>query len=200
VSALPAASPDGDLVKVDRQNGLVTASVVAVTAGEHLNGPTVPARELRKSASDWDVSVTLGHPEVNDEFVPLSEVDASEWVVGRLTNPEYLGDVKGIRADAVLDAEALADHGDAGERVVETLVRDVVGEEVPEDDQIHVSVGYRHGTQSSPRYGKVATDLDPDHLALLPGSLAPGACDPVDGGCGLPRLNHALRRAQRRGP
>lgn len=150
-----------------------------------MNGILYKAADLRKSVPSWNGRiVTENHPKDDVTFISANESPTiyEQWGLGLLFNTTFNDKTTKLRSEAWLDEDklkankALQEKIDAGEtlEVSTGLIIDYVEEE---------------GEFNGKKYSKVATNLRPDHLALLPEDT--GACS-VDDGAGFPRANISI--------
>lgn len=156
----------------------VVMMVEGVHSGSH--GPILHlAEELGRIPESWNgMPVTIGHPQVNGQYVSANSPDVlQDWAVGTIFNTHMDGDA--------LKAEAWIVETQIQALSQETLIK------INNGEIIEVSVGVFsdeeavegiHGNES---YVAIARNHRPDHLALLPGEV--GACS-INDGCGL-RVN-----------
>lgn len=139
-----------------------------------MNENLVPLEEIFPTA--WDgVPVTLGHPTVAGENVSANLPEVLEqWAIGTILNSQLV--------DGALKAEAWINIQKANQ-----LSPGLVAA-LESGDAIDVSTGYfskdieKPGKLNGRTYKRLNRNLNPDHLALLPG--ATGACSWEDG-CGV---------------
>jgi hypothetical protein len=154
--------------------------VIMMTEGVHAGsgGPTLyTSQELAEYHWTWNgVPVSINHPQDNDGS-PISCNDPqvyNQQVVGTIFNTVF--------EDNKLKAEAWLK-----ESVLNSLGADVV-RALESGGNLEVSTGLfcdaenASGNWNGETYAAVATNIRPDHLALLPGGV--GACSWKDG-CGI---------------
>lgn len=156
----------------------VVMMVEGVHHGSH--GPLLyTSEELARSPHFWDgMSVTIDHPRDNDgDPTSASQPEFLEQAVGRVFNARVEGDK--LKAEAWVDIERVSE------------VSKEAFEYLKEGKPLEVSIGafseekMEEGDWNNEHYIGIATNIRPDHLALLPGEV--GACS-WDDGCGV-RLN-----------
>lgn len=166
--------------------GNKTYLVVPVTMmveGVH-NGSAGPllhtAAELGKIPESWNgIPVTIGHPRNDDGFIPANDPQVlEEWAIGSVFHTVMEG--QKLKSEAWLEKDKL-------QTVNENLFDRINNGEI-----VEVSVGVfsedeeTEGSYQGEDYVAVATNLRPEHLAILPHTE--GACS-VDDGCGI-RVNN----------
>lgn len=154
-------------------------------------GEYLAASEIKKSLREWDGKpLTIDHPTdpaTGELIFAASDVDRVQ--VGYIERPRWQGGF--LVVDAYLDVAR-------AEATVEG--RGIVGALRNGNTAVEVSVGYGadfkavSGTHAGQRFFFAQTDIEPDHLALLPIGT-PGACS-VEDGCGAARAAAARRTAQ----
>lgn len=153
--------------------------VVMMVEGVHhgSKGPLLyTENELSDSVSGWDgMPITLGHPKDDrGKFVSANIPSSLKEIVGRVYNASMKGNK--LTADAYIDITALK------------LLSSDAYEYILERKALDVSVGVfsrevgEQGDWNGEVYRAEATDIMPDHLALLPNEE--GACS-WDDGCGI---------------
>lgn len=156
--------------------------VAPVVAAQHqvLNGELVTADELGKYVEAWNgIALVAGHPKINGVFVSANDPQILEqWQIGKF----FHAAIDGSR----LVGEVWINHKKARELGGDALT---ILEAIERGDEIEVSTGYFRdlipviGKYNGKDYYGIATNLRPDHLAILPpGEI--GACSWVDG-CGV---------------
>lgn len=153
---------------------MIVVPVVMIRGGVVMNEVLVPAEEVLPIS--WNgVPVTLYHPEVEDGYTSANSPDIIEkWAIGTIFNSKWDGDA--------LKAEAWIDVAKAN-RLKPGLVK-----ELEDGDAMDVSTGFFSNDQETEGESKgrifkaIARNINPDHLALLPGGT--GACSWEDG-CGI---------------
>lgn len=166
----------------------VVAPVAMLTEGVH-NGSGGPLlykeADVKQAVPAWNMKpIVVYHPQINGKGVSACDPDVLEThQVGMVMNTTYNGK---LRAEAWID-ETLANKVD--ERVMQAL---------EENKMMEVSTGLftdnvaETGEWNGEQYEAVATNHQPDHLALLPDKI--GACSIADG-AGLLQLNEAAEAA-----
>lgn len=153
--------------------------VVMMVEGVHngSGGPTLYTQDqLRQFPEAWNGRpVPIYHPEVNGQFVSCNDPRILEqWTVGQLFNTRF-SDGR-LRSEAWIDVEKCRTISPS---TLEMLER---------GDAMDVSTGVFsediavQGSWNGEAYSAIASNIRPDHLALLPGSV--GACSWADG-CGV---------------
>jgi hypothetical protein len=170
-------------VKRVQHNGraYLVSPVVAIRAGV-LNGELVPLEEIGKFPQTWNgIPLPVGHPQENGDYISANTPDIEGKNVGRFWNARIESDA--LKGELWIDiAKAQSLGGDA----VRVLQRLEAGR------PLEVSTAYfrdftpTSGEYHGEQYSGVASNLRPDHLALLLDE--PGACSWRDG-CGAPRVN-----------
>lgn len=149
--------------------------VIMARADVVMNGTLVPFEEFFPEA--WNgVPVTVGHPETASGSTTANDPQImTDWAVGRIYNSHV--------NDGALKAEAWIDVVRA-ENLSPGLIANLEA-----GNPMDVSTGYfskdvqvRGQTNNGQHYSTISRNLDPDHLALLPGAV--GACSWEDG-CGV---------------
>lgn len=165
----------------------VVMVVEGVMHGANSAAPTLyRASVLAQASGSWDGKpVVYNHPERDGKFVSANapEVYAQE-TIGLLFNSKV--EDNRLKSEMWLDVAAIA--GLDGERAT-------VLDRLESGDPVEVSMGafvaeeVQAGQFGGKSYGRVATGVWPDHLAILD-SETKGACS-VEDGCGAPRINAA---------
>lgn len=164
--------------KLDGKDMLVVP-VIMLRSDVVMNEVLVPNEEIHPIA--WNgVPVTIHHPEVDQGFTSANSPKVMEdWACGTIFNSYW---------DAgILKAEAWIDVAKAN-----LLKPGLVAELEEGTTQMDVSTGFFSddenvsGESKGRVFSRIARNLNPDHLALLPGGT--GACSWEDG-CGI-RANH----------
>jgi hypothetical protein len=158
--------------------------VVALREGI-LNDTYVSEAEFGKFASSWQGRpVPISHPKGEGGYMSANTPDIwANDVLGHLWNVAVDGGA--LKGEIWID---LAKAQLMGERATTIVNR------LRQGDPMEVSTGYfcemeaTPGTWNGNRYGGIARNIRPDHLAILPDEL--GACSWADG-CGTPRVNSA---------
>lgn len=139
--------------------GAIRAPATLLVPGTHCgSGGCIDysAELLRRTASRWNgTPVVINHP-MDVEGLPISVQHAPEQVIGRLRNARF--------EDGKLRADIEVTSGDPNTRALVQQIREL-------------STGLYNFAEAGE-----ATDVVPDHLALLPD--VPGACSWEDG-CGV---------------
>lgn len=152
--------------------------VIMARADVVMNGNRVPIEELLPGA--WNgVPVTIGHPEVGNGYSSANIPDVmNAWAIGQIFNSQLDGLI--LKGEAWIDVERCE------------LLRPGLVTHLEEGIPMDVSTGYfskkvpSSGVVNGRRYRALDTEINPDHLALLPDEI--GACS-WDDGCGV-RANH----------
>lgn len=155
--------------------------VVMMVEGVHNGsaGPMLHTEEhLRENVQSWNGRpVTIGHPQEGEENISANTPRVmEEWTVGHIFNAHY---DNGLKAEAWIDLEEIQNKSPAALAYIR------------EGRPLEVSVGVFNDTDETEgewngeTYEAIATNYQPDHLALLPGER--GACSWTDG-CGV-RVN-----------
>lgn len=153
----------------------VVMMVEGVHSGSH--GPMLHrAEELGRSPDAWNGKpVTIFHPETEGQNVSANSPDIiNTVVVGQVFNTHMDGNK--LKAEAWLDIEKMEQISPEALAYVRAM------------RPLDVSVGMftdeetTQGIFKGEQYNAIATNLRPDHLALLPGEE--GACSWADG-CGI---------------
>lgn len=140
-----------------------------------MNGALYPSSEY--FAPSWNgVPVTIGHPATDDgDFLSANTPETIEkYVVGQIFNA--------ADDDGRLSAEAWIDVLKTN-KIAPTLIKGLLA-----GNELDVSTGFfaisveQTGISNGKQYSIVWTNIQPDHLALLPGES--GACS-WDDGCGI---------------
>jgi hypothetical protein len=162
--------------------------VVMMVEGVHSGsrGPILyTEEELAASVNEWNgVPVTIGHPQ-NDAGVYVSAAlpDVMDRIVGRIYNPKMQGNK--LTAECWIDVSTLTNAS------TEAL------EYIKEKKDLQVSIGVfsnevqGKGEWEGEEYRAEAINLQPDHLALLPGEE--GACNWEDG-CGIRNKSNTMNK------
>lgn len=168
-------------IRIEEVNGSTywVLPVVMMVEGVHSGsrGPLLyTEEELAASVNSWNgMPVTIGHPKSEDDkFISANLPGVLKEIVGRVYNPRMSGNK--------LTAEAWVDVSLLGSLSAEAL------DYIKEKRALDVSVGVfsqernASGEWNGEEYRAEATNVIPDHLALLPGEV--GACS-WDDGCGI---------------
>lgn len=156
----------------------VTMMVEGVHSGS--SGPVLHYREeLEKSIPEWEGRpVTVNHPIAEGVYVSASDSRVIEkYIVGMVKRVRI--DNNMLKGEAWLDVQKLA------------ALSPLALQEIQLNKTIEVSIGVfaeeelEAGVFNNEEYNKIARNLTPDHLALLPEGI--GACSITDG-CGI-RVN-----------
>jgi len=163
-----------------------TYMVVPVTMmveGVH-NGSRGPifhsAAELGKIVESWNgIPVTIGHPMVDNAFVPANSPQVlQEWGYGIVFNAHMSG--VQLKAEAWIEkAKLQANNENLHDRIMNGEIIEVSVGVFSDEQEIE-------GTWHNETYRAVAYNFRPEHLALLPNQQ--GACS-VNDGCGI-RVNN----------
>lgn len=182
-------APQGSLCRTEMLEGreCLVFPVVMMVEGVHCGsgGPTFySAEELGKAPGAWNLKpVVVRHPE--NSGVPISACSKEVLEgqsVGVLLNTVF--------EEGKLKSEAWI-YKDKADKVHSGLLSSLRSGKTME-----VSIGHysedlvSEGTWKGEAYEKVATNIRPDHLALLPSEK--GACSVADG-AGIPRVNCDFR-------
>lgn len=152
----------------------LVAPMVAVRS-QVLNGMYLPPEELEASLLGWDdVPITHNHPD-------FSARDPDIPKMGRFYNATF--EDNSLKGEAWYDLELVADHGEAGEELINRLE---AGETIEVSTGYYASLEWQDGTFEDEEYWAIQRDLIPDHIATLLHDI--GACS-VEDGCGVPRRN-----------
>ena len=166
----------------------VVAPMAMLTEGVH-NGSGGPllykADEIKRAVPGWNMKpIVVYHPQINGQGVSACDPDILEsQQVGMVMNAKWNGKLR---------AEAWIDEARAG------LVDGRVLEALEANKLMEVSTGLFTDNVTDPGewngkpYDAVATNHQPDHLALLPDQI--GACSVADG-AGLLQLNETAKAA-----
>lgn len=156
----------------------VVMMVEGVHSGSH--GPILHlAEELGRIPESWNgMPVTIGHPQVNGQYVSANSPDVlQDWAVGTIFNTHMDGDA--------LKAEAWIVETQIQALSQETLIKINNGEIIEVSVGVYSDEEHVEGIHHNESYVAIARNHRPDHLALLPGEV--GACS-INDGCGL-RVN-----------
>ena len=171
---------------LDGKRHLIVPVVMMVEGVHHgSQGPLLyTAEDLSKFPSSWDgIPVTIGHPEIDEEYVSANSPEVLAQSVGRIFNTCF--------EDGKLKAEVWIDE----QRI--TAISPTALAYIVSGRQLEVSVGVfteheevsgtyiNANNNEEEEYIAIARNHRPDHLALLPGMN--GACSWNDG-CGI-RVN-----------
>ncbi len=184
-------------VRHDRMEGreYIVAPMVMAVEGvlNGSEGPLLyPANELGKRPGLWDHKpVVVYHPQINGQGVSACDPDMlTNHKVGVILNTQF--------TDGRLTAEAWIEKGRMD------VVDPRVGEAIENNVMMELSTGLWVDSDKTPgefgekHYDAIATNLAPDHLALLPDKI--GACSITDGAgfirneMGLEGLKEELQR------
>ena len=160
----------------------IVVPVVMMVEGVHSGsrGPLLhTAAELGKITEAWNgIPITLSHPQTDNTFVSANSPQVlTQYQIGRVFNAVMDGTK--LKAEAWFDVQALTAKDPAA------LARIQAGEIMEVSVGVYSEEVEEEGTYNNEEYKAIATNLRPDHLALLPGET--GACSVADG-CGL-RVN-----------
>lgn len=149
-------------------------------------GELLPFEAIRESVTRqlWEGRpVTVNHPTEDGQWISAGVLEVAELIeLGRVQNAVADEELRALVGELWIDLE-VAENVEDGPAIVEALN----GAEV-----LEVSTGYwarairRSGTHNDRRFRSLQDDLDPDHLAILPGGI--GKCS-IEDGCGAGRLN-----------
>jgi hypothetical protein len=177
------ANVQSSLVREEEYDGrsMIVAPVIMATECV-MNGLLYPANELSKFPQSWNGRpVVINHPMKKGKPVSAnSRKVLDEYKTGLLFNTKW-SKKHGLMAEAWIEK-------DVCETKNETLLTNI-----EEENPVEVSTGMfvevleQEGTFGNKFYSGVATNIRPDHLALLPDDK--GACSWEDG-AGIPRINH----------
>lgn len=150
----------------------------------------VPGEELSANADAWnDTPLVLEHPEGPDgRPVSVNHPNADTTEIGEFRNAHPNSDGDALAGEVWFRENEVGTHGGSLQRYIDDLEAQGAGE---------VSTGYMagqietaEGTYDGRRYNFVQRNLQPDHLAVLPGEQT-GDCAVADG-CGIGVVaNHA---------
>lgn len=156
--------------------------VTIIVEGVH-NGFFYPAEELKKSVPEWEnVLIPIYHPvDPQGQFLSAKEVETE--CVGRFCNSTWDENKKGIVGEFWILKEKISTE------IIDELI----------NGNMEVSTGLfadhdfdKAGTWNGEKYEAELSNYNPDHVALLPGSL--GACSWADG-CGV-RANYKVNKKE----
>lgn len=171
--------------EVLKKKEYIVAPMVMITEGVH-NGSGGPllykADDLKRAVPAWNMKpIVVYHPQINGQGVSACDPTILEsQQVGHVMNTHWDGTK--LRAEAWIDVDSATTIDG---RVIEALEGNKLME---------VSTGLftenvaEEGQWGDEAYTAVATNHQPDHLALLPDQI--GACSIADG-AGLLQLNEA---------
>lgn len=153
--------------------------VVALVAGV-VNGELVKAEEIHPL--EWNgVPVPLGHPQAGGEFISNRSPEHEAYSPARFYNARL--ENNSLKGEIWINlAQAQAIGGDA----TEAVKRFESGQVVEVSTAYFRDVTEGAGTYNGKAYNGIATNLAPDHLAILLHET--GACS-IGDGCGAPRTN-----------
>jgi len=165
----------------------LVAPVVAVVTGV-LNKELLRPQDLLEVPIDaWaDLPLPIAHPEDGSGYVTARDVAIVEsQVCGRFYNTRYEtdGDEIKLKGELWVDVEKALSLGVDGAEVVARLR---AGKPLEVSTAYTRTVIEESGSHAGQAYATIATEIRPDHLALLPNEI--GACSWADG-CGAPRVN-----------
>lgn len=170
--------PDDVRRETHRGSDTLVVPLVMAKTDVIMNDVMLPLSECDPIA--WNgTPVTIGHPELQGEFISASETPAihAAWTIGTVFNTSVDGNK--LKAEAWLN---VADMERLSPGLLERLER---------GDPTDVSTGLfsekikKPGTLNGVSYNAIHADVTPDHLAILP--FEAGACSWEDG-CGV-RVN-----------
>jgi hypothetical protein len=160
----------------------LVAPAVLVRADSVLNGSRgpllYPARELRKSVQAWEnMPLTLGHPKEDGRPISAHKKGVlANYQLGLVRHPK-------IRSrDGSLVAQVWFDEELTAEKSPELLERLEAGEKIELSTGLRTNNIPATGIAKGRHYDFIATEHDPDHLAILLAET--GACS-LDDGCGI---------------
>lgn len=148
---------------------------IIIVEGVH-NKYLYSAGELKRNYKDWEgVLIPIFHPEgENGEFVSAKSV--KEECVGKFQNPSWDEDKKGIRGEFWLQRNKLTDE----------MIEEMINGNMEVSTGLWATHDYdKSGEWNDEPYIAELSEIEPDHVALLPGHE--GACSWADG-CGI-RVN-----------
>ena len=156
-------------------------------------GEFVPASEIRKVLNEWNGKpITIDHPRDTRgrlEFANRDPEFLESVKVGVITNARWINGFLWVDAhlDRVLAATTVEGRG-------------IIGALLGGGPDVEISTGYgmelefRSGSFEGQRFHFAQSDIQPDHLALLPVGMA-GACS-IEDGCGAARAAQSLVAAR----
>lgn len=145
-----------------------------------MNGVLYRNAELKKAPQAWNgVPVMNGHPvDSKGEFVSANSPEVTEQSIGQLFNTKLVNNK--LKTEIWINIEKTKE---IAPQIISKL----------EDNQVlELSTGLllepikENGIFEGVAFNEIATEMIPDHLALLPDDT--GACG-VEDGCGFPRVN-----------
>ena len=159
------------------QDGKLIAPVVIAVEGVHVGSMGAiywAGHILKQSVSQWEnIPVVVNHPQINGRYVSVQETPNE--VIGIVTRPHYDSAKKALKAE------------------IEIPINHPRVSEIQQAREVSMGIfsteRYESGTWNGESYHACAIGMEPDHLAILPGPWARGACSFSDG-CGL-RTNSA---------
>ncbi len=147
-----------------------------------LNGAFLPLPEIKKTIEAWNMKpVVFGHPKEGSMMVSASKENQIGNHYGFATNAVI--DKNRMRADFYLKKIKI-DGSDEGRQLLQKVKAGI---------EVNVSTAYfpHHvpgsGKSGGKDFGKIQTDISPDHIAILLNE--DGACNTRDG-CGI-NVNHS---------
>lgn len=160
----------------------IVVPVVMMVEGVHAGskGPLLHTMdEIGRFPESWNgIPVTIQHPQEGDNFISANSPEAiGKYSVGRIFNVHI--DTNKLKAEAWINVDRI------------TSLSPIALQHIKEQQPLDVSTGAfleeieSQGQYNNEQYIAIATNLRPDHLALLPGGV--GACSWNDG-CGI-RVN-----------
>lgn len=168
-------------IRTENINGTdyLIVPVVMLVEGVHhgSGGPLLyTADELEACVNEWNgMPVTVGHPQDQEgNYISARYPGVLKSIVGQVYNPKMQGNK--LTAECWIDITTL-----------KTVSEDAF-EYIKEKKALEVSTGVftqevgKKGEFDGEEYRAIATNITPDHLALLPGEE--GACNWEDG-CGI---------------
>lgn len=167
--------------QLDGKDYLVAPTVVLVEGV--LNGIYTPAEEIGDFYESWNGRpLPLRHPQQDGVYLSAnSPATVESQVLGYFWNAAFDG--KRLKGEMWLDVEKIARLGDDA---LTTLQRIQAGEPVEVSTAYWSEDEEAQGTFEGKPYLRIARNLRPDHIAILPDEE--GACNWADG-CGVPRVN-----------
>ncbi|SDF83411.1 hypothetical protein [Thalassobaculum litoreum] len=161
--------------------------VEGVMYGANSEAPTLyRSSVLAQAVGSWDGKPAVyNHPQRDGNFVSANAPEVyAEETIGLLFNTKV--EDNRLKTEAWLDVGAIAEMDGERGTVIERLES---GEPVEVSMGAFVAEEVEAGMFAGKAYGRVATAVWPDHLAILD-SESKGACS-VEDGCGAPRINAA---------
>ncbi len=173
-----------DLVREDELEGntYLVFPVIPIKEGV-LNEEFVSASEIEKFYESWNGRpITVNHPTDSEgNFLSANSPEVLEqFQIGQLFFTKF--EDKKLKGEVWIQRE-MAEAKVGGETVVNRVL---------DGEMLQVSTGYwrdfenKQGVYNGKTYNRVASNIKPDHLAILLDDV--GACS-VEDGCGAPRVN-----------